>query len=126
MEPLTVASFLHCLRVDSRAVPVSAAEAFCLIAGGVDNLPDLQRAMELDPGATNRVVSFLRGRARMSGGKWIEGGPSLIEVRRHPHRRGMQLRLSRLGQDALARLSTPVPASVVPSLSTHTNGEPWQ
>jgi hypothetical protein len=105
-----VAGFLHGLRVEGRAVPVSAAEAICLVASGIDNLKDLSHAMGLDPAACNRLVSFLRGRARFSAGKWIEGGPALIDVRRHPHRRGLQLRLSAAGVEALRPLSTSVRA----------------
>lgn len=123
MDPLMVASFLHGLRLEGRAVPLSAAEAFCLIAGGIDNLPELQRAMGLDPAACNRLISFLRGRARLSAGRWIEGGPGFVEVRRHPHRRGMQLRLSPSGLAVLGRLSTPVRATTdcAPAID-----DPWQ
>jgi len=124
MDPLMVASFLHGLRLEGRAVPLSAAEAFCLIAGGIDNLPELQQVMGLDPGATSRVVSFLRGRARLSGGRWIKGGPGFVEVRRHPHRRGMQLRLSPAGEAVLSTLSTPVRAT--PLCNTPAIDDPCQ
>lgn len=98
-----VAAFLGALRQKDRAVPVNAAEALLLIAAGVDHVNDLRTAMRdadgnpLPPATVNRLVSLLRGRARYSGGKWIESPYTLLEVRSHPHRRGLQLQLSEAG-----------------------------
>ena len=95
------------MRQHNRAVPISAAEALLLIAAGIDNVPDLQRAMRdasgnaLPPATISRLVSLLRGRARYHQGRWLESPYSLLEVRRHPHRRGLQLRLSDAGQALL-------------------------
>jgi hypothetical protein len=100
----TMATFLAHLRTTGRGIPVNAAEAFLLIASGVDHVSDLQQAMtdhegQQLPGATTaRLVALLRGRARYAHGKWIESPFSLVEVRPHPHRRGQQLRLSDQGQ----------------------------
>lgn len=102
-EPIAVARFLGALRQKNRAIPINAAEALLLVASGVDNIPDLQRAMQdphgkLLPAATiSRLVSLLRGRACYRQGSWVESPYGLLEVRPHPHRRGLQLRLSAAG-----------------------------
>jgi len=106
-DPIAVARFLGALRQKNRAVPMNAAEALLLVASGVDNIPDLQRAMQdpqgkLLPAATiSRVVSLLRGRACYRQGSWVESPYGLIEVRPHPHRRGMQLQLSAAGKQLM-------------------------
>lgn len=106
-DPIAVARFLGALRLKNRAVPINAAEALLLIASGVDNIPDLQRAMQdphgkLLPAATiSRLVSLLRGRACYRQGSWVESPYGLLEVRPHPHRRGMQLQLSDAGKQLM-------------------------
>lgn len=101
---LALARFLGSMRQSNRAIPISAAEALLLIAGGIDNVPDLQQAMRdangnaLPPATISRLISLLRGRARYDQGRWLESPYSLLEVRPHPHRRGLQLRLSDAGQ----------------------------
>lgn len=101
---LALARFLGSMRQNNRAIPISAAEALLLIAGGIDNVPDLQQAMRdangnaLPPATISRLISLLRGRARYDQGRWLESPYSLLEVRPHPHRRGLQLRLSDAGQ----------------------------
>lgn len=104
MNTLALAGFLGALRQKNRAVPINAAEALLLIASGVDNIPDLQRAMRdpdgnvAPPATVSRLVSLLRGRARYREGSWIESPYSLLDVRPHPHRRGLQLQLSAAGK----------------------------
>lgn len=104
---LTLARFLGALRLKNRAVPINAAEALLLIASGIDNIPDLQRAMQdlhgnaLPAATISRLVSLLRGRARYHQGAWVESPYGLVEVRPHPHRRGMQLQLSDAGQQLI-------------------------
>lgn len=106
-DALALARFLGALRLKNRAVPVNAAEALLLIAAGIDNIPDLQKAMQDQhgkalPAATiSRLVSLLRGRARYHQGSWVESPYGLIEVRQHPHRRGMQLQLSAAGSQLI-------------------------
>lgn len=106
---LRMAHFLAHLRTGGRGVPVNAAEALLLIAGGVDHVSDLGKAMTDDKGqplsssTTARLVGLLRGRARYAHGKWIESPFSLVEIRRHPHRRGQQLRLSEQGQQLISQ-----------------------
>lgn len=101
--PVTLAGFLGALRQRNRAVPMPAAEALLLIASGIDNIPDLQQAMRdgegrpLPPATVNRLISLLRGRARYQRGQWVESPFTLLDVRRHPHRRGLQLQLSEAG-----------------------------
>lgn len=104
---LALARFLGALRLKNRAVPINAAEALLLIASGIDNIPDLQRAMQdlhgnaLPAATISRLVSLLRGRARYHQGSWVESPYGLIDVRPHPHRRGMQLQLSDAGQQLI-------------------------
>lgn len=107
MNTIALAGFLGALRQKNRAVPVNAAEALLLIASGIDNIPDLQRAMRDSegnalPSATiSRLISLLRGRARYDEGRWVESPYSLLEVRPHPHRRGLELRLSAAGEQLI-------------------------
>lgn len=102
-DAIALAGFLGALRQKKRAVPMNAAEALLLIAAGIDNIPDLQKAMQdphgdaLPAATMSRLISLLRGRARYSQGSWVESPYGLVEVRPHPHRRGMQLRLSAAG-----------------------------
>lgn len=106
-DPIAVARFLGALRQKNRAVPLNAAEALLLVASGVDNIPDLQRAMQdpdgkLLPAATiSRLVSLLRGRACYRQGSWVESPYVLLEARPHPHRRGLQLQLSAAGEQLI-------------------------
>jgi hypothetical protein len=106
---LQMAHFLAHLRTSGRGVPVNAAEALLLIAGGVDHVSDLGQAMTDEKGqplsgsTAARLVGLLRGRARYAHGKWIESPFSLVEIRRHPHRRGQQLKLSDQGKQLIGR-----------------------
>lgn len=91
------------MRQRNRTVPIETAQALLLIASGIDNIPALQQAMRDSegnalPAATiSRLVSMLRGRARYHQGRWLESPYSLLDVRSHPHRRGLQLQLSESG-----------------------------
>lgn len=106
--PVTLAGFLAALRQRNRAVPMPAAEALLLIASGIDNIPALQQAMRdpegkpLPPATVNRLISLLRGRARYKQGRWVESPFTLLDVRPHPHRRGLQLQLSDAGQQLIS------------------------
>jgi len=102
-----LAALLRRLRSAGRTIPLGAAEALLLIGAGVDSVPELAAAMgdghtPLPPASVSRLVSLLRGRARYHRGKWIESPlGALICVRPHPHRRGLQLRLSDTGAQLL-------------------------
>lgn len=102
------ARFLGALRQKNRVVPLETAETLLLIAAGIDNVPDLQRAMsdsdgKLLPAATvSRLIALLRGKARYHQGSWVESPYSLLDVRPHPHRRGHQLQLSAVGQQLIS------------------------
>ena len=106
-NPSDVARFLGALRQKNRVVPIETAETLLLIAAGIDNIPDLQRAMcdtegNALPAATiSRLIALLRGKARYHQGNWVESPYSLLDVRPHPHRRGHQLRLSDVGQQLI-------------------------
>lgn len=125
MDPMTAARFLAAFRMTGRAVPVTAIEAFLRIAAGVDSVPELQAQMGLDPGGASRVVSFLRGRARYNRGRWVEGGASLVLVRKHPHRGGHQLMVSADGIALLDLLCSSAPKPLVVRC-THAIPDPWQ
>lgn len=107
-NPGDVARFLGALRQKNRVVPLETAETLLLIAAGIDNIPDLQRAMcdsegNVLPAATiSRLIALLRGKARYHQGNWVESPYSLLDVRPHPHRRGHQLRLSAVGQQLIS------------------------
>ena len=99
------AMFLSEFRKSSRQISTTQVEALLLVASGIDNMNDLQKAMFLDDGSpfprTNivRVVNYLSGRGRYSAGKWInQGGEPLIKRREHPHKRGYQLMLTNEGE----------------------------
>lgn len=80
-------------------VSIGTVEALAWIAAGVDNTSDLGVAMGT-PGrpqataTTSRIVSALRGRDRLEHGQWVKAPFQLVETRKHPHRRGLQLSLS--------------------------------
>ena len=106
MSTVALAQLLGALRSSGRPIPLTAAEALLWIASGVDSVPELAEVMgpgdsALPPATVSRVVSLLRGRARYSQGTWIESPHRLIDVRPHPHRRGMQLLLTREARDLL-------------------------
>ena len=123
MNPADVARFLGSLRQKNRVVPIETAEALLLIAAGIDNIPDLQRAMcdtegNALPAATiSRLIASLRGKARYHQGTWVESPYSLLDVRPHPHRRGLQLQLSAVGR----RLSGVGPVSAALRAGEHLN-----
>lgn len=104
---LALAALLRQLRCTGRTIPVGAAEALVLIGAGVDSIPELQKAMgdgetPLAAATVSRLLSLLRGRARYDRGTWRESPyGSLVQVRRHPHRRGWQLLLSTEAQSLL-------------------------
>jgi len=125
-NPADVAKFLGDLRQKNRVVPIETAEALLLIAAGIDNIPDLQRAMcdpdgnPLPPATISRLIALLRGKARYHQGSWVESPYSLLDVRPHPHRRGLQLRLSAVGQQLISAYFDPCKAStnLVVAMST--------
>lgn len=105
---LTVAALLQRLRGTGRIIPVGAVEALLRIGAGVDSVTELAAAMGTDdtplpPASISRLVSLLRGRARYDKGEWRESPyGALIEVRKHPHRKGLQLLLSAEGMELLS------------------------
>ena len=78
-----------------------AAEALLWIAGGIDHGSDLAEAMGMDPSTANRTIALLRGRTRWREGRSMPSPYSLIELRKHPHRRGFQLSLTSDGQQLI-------------------------
>jgi hypothetical protein len=97
--------------------PLVAAEALLWIAGGIDHGSDLADAMGMDRSTANRTIALLRGRTRWREGRSMPSPFGLVELRKHPHRRGFQLSLSDDGKALLA--STFAPTAGQP----HTTGE---
>jgi hypothetical protein len=99
------AEILHRLRMSAietagcGRVTIATVEALLWVAAGVNNTKDLRVAMG-QPGrpqavaSTNRILSALRGRDRMAAGKWVAAPFQLVQIRKHPHRRGYLLALT--------------------------------
>lgn len=78
--------------------PLVAAEALLWIAGGIDHGSDLAEAMGMDHSTANRTIALLRGRTRWREGRSMPSPFGLVELRKHPHRRGFQLSLTKEGK----------------------------
>jgi hypothetical protein len=78
----------------SMTLPV--VEVLLLVAGGVDHSADLVSATSRDHSQITRDLQFLEGRsASQRPGKPRAASPfRLVQRRKHPHRRGDQLRLA--------------------------------
>lgn len=87
--------------------PLVAAEALLWIAGGIDHGSDLAEAMGMDPSTANRTIALLRGRTRWREGKAMPSPFGLVELRKHPHRRGFQLFLTPDGERLIASTFEP-------------------
>lgn len=81
--------------------PMVAVEALLWIAGGIDHGSDLAAAMGMDPSTANRTIALLRGRTRWREGRAMPSPFGLVELRRHPHRRGFQLSLTSEGVELI-------------------------
>lgn len=81
--------------------PMVAAEALLWIAGGVDHASELAKVMGTDQSTACRTIALLRGRARWKQGKQMLSPFGLVELRKHPHRRGHQLSLTNNGQQLI-------------------------
>jgi DNA-binding MarR family transcriptional regulator len=82
--------------------PLVAAEALLWIAGGIDHGSDLADAMGMDRSTANRTIALLRGRTRWREGRSMPSPFGLVELRKHPHRRGYQLSLTQDGENLIA------------------------
>jgi DNA-binding MarR family transcriptional regulator len=118
-SPVAVAALLkglrHVFREHSKAAghraqhpPLVAAEALLWIASGVDHPAELAQVMGTDRSTVSRTVSLLRGRARFRNGKAVESPYGLVDLRKHPHRRGYQLALSDNGKELIASTFEPM------------------
>ena len=99
------AMFLSEFRKSSRQISTTQVEALLLVASGIDNISDLQKAMFLNDGSpfprssAGRIVNYLSGRGRYCKGKWIKThNEPLIKRRGHPHKQGYQLILTNEGK----------------------------
>ena len=82
--------------------PLVAAEALLWIAGGIDHGSDLAEAMGMDHSTANRTIALLRGRTRWREGRSMPSPFGLVELRKHPHRRGFQLSLTAEGRELIS------------------------
>jgi hypothetical protein len=82
--------------------PLVAAEALLWIAGGIDHGSDLAEAMGMDHSTANRTIALLRGRTRWREGRSMPSPFGLVELRKHPHRRGFQLSLTAEGKQLIS------------------------
>lgn len=82
--------------------PLVAAEALLWIAGGIDHGSDLAEAMGMDHSTANRTIALLRGRTRWREGRSMPSPFGLVELRKHPHRRGFQLSLTAEGKELIS------------------------
>lgn len=104
MTPTTTAQLLAHFRVSNRPVPVAAAEAFLLIAAGVDHVEALRQAMPDAAGqpcprrTVYNLINALKGRSAMRDGRLVPSPFSWVEARPHPHRQGQQLLLTGQGR----------------------------
>lgn len=87
--------------------PLVAAEALLWIAEGVDHQAELAKVMGIDQSTASRTIALLRGRARWKQGKQVQSPYGLVDLRKHPHRRGFQLQLTQNGLDLLASTFAP-------------------
>lgn len=92
-SPAQVAALIGGIRTAQPGIRASAIEALLLIASGVDSAAELQRRMQIDPSSAGRIVSQLTGRGTL-GRSSHRSNLRLVQRRRHPHRRGMQLALT--------------------------------
>jgi len=86
----------------NRCLSLNQMEALLWIAAGVDRLADLKQVMRMDHKSLSRLVSTLRCRPRLAEGRLLTGPMLLVEVRKHPHKRGQQLMLSEKAQELLS------------------------
>lgn len=87
--------------------PLVAAEALLWIAGGIDHGSDLAEAMGMDHSTANRTIALLRGRTRWREGRSMPSPFGLVELRKHPHRRGFQLSLTDEGKQLISSTFEP-------------------
>lgn len=94
--PREVAAMLGGIRKVRPAISAGAIEALLLVASGVDSSAELQLAMQTNRQYVNRCLSLLTGRGRV-GQRALRSNLSLVQRRKHPHRRGLALELTANG-----------------------------
>lgn len=108
-SPEAVAKALCRIRINlrtSRALSVNQLEALLWIAAGADRFTELQQAMQMDTKSCHRLLSVLRGVPNRETGRVPKWENVLVETRKHPHKRGLQLLLSRHAQSMLSATFT--------------------
>lgn len=114
-KAIEVASILATLRRGTRAagaiITLPTTEVLLLVAGGVDHTSDLVKATGSDRTQITRALQFLQGQSFPNHGRIRVSPFRLVECRKHPHRKGHQLRLAPEGIALLSptftRLHTP-------------------
>ena len=100
-KPQDVAAMIGGIRAVRPGISAGAIEVLCLVASGVDNSGELEAAMDSSRQYVNRCLSLLTGRGRV-GQRALRSDLSLVQRRRHPHRRGFALELTQNGQELIS------------------------
>jgi hypothetical protein len=100
-KPQDVAAMIAGIRAVRPAISAGSIEVLLLVASGIDSSADLQSAMRSNRQYVNRCLSLLTGRGRV-GQRALRSDLSLVQRRRHPHRRGFALELTQNGADLVA------------------------
>jgi hypothetical protein len=105
--PAKVAGLLAGLRQAGKtarpqAMHPAVPEVLLWIAAGVDHRQELVKVSELSEREVRRICHTLCGKGYRQRGGYVDSAYRLVEVRRHPHRRGEQLLLTREGQQLIS------------------------
>lgn len=111
MHPTTdqVLRFLCRFDVPEKVVSVSLVVTFLAIAEGCDHKRTIEERTGIPMRQAARLAKQLAGRDRWGNGRWIVSPFALVDVRPHPHRLGMQYRLTEQGQEVYDLLRSPQP-----------------
>lgn len=100
-SPRQVAEMIGGIRTAQPAISAAAVETLLHVASGADCGAALQERMRISRSQVNRTLSQLSGRGTI-GKTGTTSNLRLVEKRKHPHRRGMQITLSRNGSDLIS------------------------
>lgn len=86
----------------AKAMHPAVPEVLLWIAAGVDHRQDLAKVSGLSDREVRRICHTLCGKGYKQAGNYVDSAYRLVQVRRHPHRRGEQLVLTADGLDLLS------------------------
>jgi len=110
--PAKVAGLLAGLRqagktARTQAIHPAVPEVLLWIAAGVDHRQDLAKVSGLSDREVRRICHTLCGKGYRQGGRYVDSAFRLVQVRRHPHRRGDQLLLTEDGNKLVSSTFEP-------------------